>query len=111
MLNSRGSNSCSTSEACSMGLDMVEKGANVKPKALSLNLNSCPPVSPYSNPNSEAAAYEFGPFGTTGTPSHDQCLVNSNRIEKRSPEHHNSDEALARKRVCRSNSNTSTAGV
>lgn len=112
MLNSQneyGSNACSTSEACSNGLDMVEKGFNVKPKALSLNLNSCPPVSPYSNPKNAAAAYEFGPFGTTGTLGHDQFLVDSNRTPKRSPKHLNSDDALAKKRVCRSNSNASTA--
>lgn len=122
--NDYGSNTCSTSEACSIGLDMAGKGLNVKPNAPSLNLNSCPTVSPYSNPKNAVAAaagaYEFGPFGT----SPNQFLVDSkgsirsikpgaDRIQKRSkddaPKRLNGDTLPRnpRKRVCRSNPNSS----
>lgn len=85
-------------------------------KGLSLNLNSCPPVSPYSNPNNAAAAYEFGPFGTTGIFGPNQFLVDSKgsiKPQKRSkddaPRRLNGDTLPRnpRKRVCRSNPNSS----
>lgn len=122
-----GGNTCTTSDGHSIGLELAEKGVNIKPSALSLNLNSCPPVSPYSNLKNAVAGYEFGPFGTAGTFGQDQLLVDSkgssrhikpgtgHMQQKRSkddaPEHLSGDTLPRnpRKRVCRSNSNSSIA--
>ncbi|XP_073139432.1 uncharacterized protein [Henckelia pumila] len=41
---------------------------SVKPSVFALNLNSCPPVSPYSNPGNAVAKYDFGPFGEMQAP-------------------------------------------
>lgn len=41
---------------------------NVEPSVFALNLNSCPPVSPHSNPGNAAAKYDFGPFGEIQAP-------------------------------------------
>ncbi|KAG8378617.1 hypothetical protein BUALT_Bualt07G0004100 [Buddleja alternifolia] len=62
--NDRVLNTCSTSDGQSTGLELAENGVtNIKSNVLSLNLNSCPPVSPHSNPKNAVAGYEFGPFG------------------------------------------------
>ncbi|KAL1541927.1 hypothetical protein AAHA92_26084 [Salvia divinorum] len=103
--NDHRSNPCSTSEACSIGLDT---GLHVKPNALSLNLNSCPPAS-QSNPKN---AYEFGPFGARA--EDDKFLVDlkgSGRMQKRASKHLSGDtpSRTPRKRVCRSNSNSNAA--
>ncbi|XP_057804098.1 uncharacterized protein LOC131019550 isoform X1 [Salvia miltiorrhiza] len=91
------SNPCSTSE----GLDRVERELSV-----SLNLNSCPPVSPY----------EFGPFGTRGTICDNQFLVDSKastRTQKRASKHLSGDASSRnpRKRACRSNSSSNTVNI
>ncbi|XP_047955010.1 uncharacterized protein LOC125201119 [Salvia hispanica] len=106
--NDHGSNPCSTSEACSIGLDTT--GLHVKPNALSLNLNSCPPAS-QSNPKN---AYEFGPFGTRA--GDDKFLVDlkgSGKMQKRTSKHLSGDtpSRTPRKRVCRSNSNSNAATI
>ncbi|KZV38799.1 hypothetical protein F511_20338 [Dorcoceras hygrometricum] len=43
------------------------KTDNVKPSAFAINLNSCAPVSPHSNPGNPVAKYDFGP-GETRAP-------------------------------------------
>ncbi|KAI3454306.1 hypothetical protein Pfo_010969 [Paulownia fortunei] len=124
-----GGNTCSTSDGHSIGIELAEKGVNMKPRVLSLNLNSCPPVSPHSNPKNAVAGYEFGPFGKNGTFGQNQLPSSSKgssrhikpgtgHMQKRSkdaPEHLSlgSGDTLPRnprKRVCRSNSNSSVAG-
>ncbi|KAK4428184.1 hypothetical protein Salat_1587400 [Sesamum alatum] len=122
-------NTCSTSDGRSVGLELAERRVNIKPNVPSLNLNSCPPISPHSNPKKGMGGYEFGPFGTTGTFIQNQLPVGSKRssrhikpgaghMKKRAkdaPENTSptSGDVLPRnprKRVCRSNS-TSSSGV
>ncbi|KAL0417333.1 UNVERIFIED_CONTAM: hypothetical protein Slati_3565200 [Sesamum latifolium] len=122
-------NTCSTSDGLLVGLELADRRVNIKPNVPSLNLNSCPPISPHSNPKKGVGGYEFGPFGTTGTFIQNQLPVGSKRSSKHikpgaghmqkrakdAPENTgpSSGDVLprnSRKRVCRSNS-TSSSGV
>ncbi|KAK6123629.1 hypothetical protein DH2020_042628 [Rehmannia glutinosa] len=118
-----GGNIWSTSDAHSSGLELAGKGVNVKPNVSSLNLNSCPPISPLSNPKNAISGYEFGPFRTTGAFDQNQIPASSKgssrdikscigHMQKRSMNALLSGDTLPRnprKRVCRSNSKSSVA--
>ncbi|KAL2243837.1 UNVERIFIED_CONTAM: GON-4-like protein [Sesamum indicum] len=127
--DSRVGNTCSTSDGRLVGLELADRRVNIKPNVPSLNLNSCPPISPHSNPKKGVGGYEFGPFGTTGTFIQNQLPVGSKRSSKHikpgaghmqkrakdAPDNTgpSSGDVLprnSRKRVCRSNS-TSSSGV
>ncbi|XP_051123295.1 uncharacterized protein LOC127246113 [Andrographis paniculata] len=108
------------------GLEVAEKVAKLRANAESLNLNSCPQVS-LTTLKKPQAEYEFGPFGTTGTVGQKQLSASSRRSSRNSkggrmqkpreelPGHQNpgcASDAMPRnprKRVCRSNSNSSTS--
>ncbi|KAL0318682.1 UNVERIFIED_CONTAM: hypothetical protein Sangu_2024400 [Sesamum angustifolium] len=111
-----------------VGLELADRRVNIKPNVPYLNLNSCPPISPHSNPKKGVGSYEFGPFGTTGTFIQNQLPVGSKRSSKHikpgaghmqkrakdAPENAgpSSRDVLprnSRKRVCRSNSTSSSS--
>ncbi|GFP88512.1 thioredoxin-like 3-3 [Phtheirospermum japonicum] len=108
--NNNNNNTCSTLDGQLGGLESTEGVNNINPNVSSLNLNSCPSISPLSNPNNGITGYEFGPFGATGMLGQNQPPVSSSKggsSRRINPGPGDTLPRNPRKRVCRSKSNPS----